>query len=65
MRPPSITSATSNSEITANQRRELSEKDDAKLIFGVVFSLRNLASRIGGEDNRYATNSVFPAMNPH
>ena len=55
-RPPSGTSVTSNGEITVNQRKELSKKDDAKLIFGVVFSLRNLASRIGGEDYRFAAN---------
>src|SRR5215469_10574539 len=55
-RPQSGTSVTSNGEITASQRKELSKKDDAKLIFGVVFSLRNLVSRIGGEDNRCVTN---------
>lgn len=34
-------------------RKALSREDDAKLIFGVVFSLRNIVRNIGGEDNRY------------
>jgi hypothetical protein len=33
-------------------RKELSHEDDAKLIFGVVFSLRKLVKQLGGEDNR-------------
>jgi hypothetical protein len=33
-------------------RKALSREDDAKLIFGVVFSLRNIVRNIGGEDNR-------------
>ena len=34
-------------------RKALSAEDDAKLIFGAVFSLRNLARKIGGEENEY------------
>jgi trafficking protein particle complex subunit 1 len=31
----------------------LSREDDAKLIFGVVYSLRNISRRLGGDDNRF------------
>lgn len=30
----------------------LSAKDDAKLIFGTIFSLRNMVRKLGGEDDR-------------
>jgi len=36
-----------------NPKKALSKEDDAKLIFGVVFSLRNIARRLGGEDNSF------------
>jgi len=41
--------------ITSNEvpRKALSREDDAKLIFGVVFSLRNISRRLGGEDNSF------------
>lgn len=32
----------------------LSAKDDAKLIFGTIFSLRNMAHKLGGPDDRWA-----------
>jgi len=32
----------------------LSREDDAKLIFGVVYSLRNISRRLGGDDNRFS-----------
>lgn len=31
----------------------LSAKDDAKLIFGTVFSLRNMARKLGGDDDAF------------
>lgn len=31
----------------------LSVEDDAKLVFGVVFSLRNMVRKLGGDDDRY------------
>jgi len=33
--------------------RKVKEADDAKLIFGVIFSLRNMVKRLGGEDDEY------------
>lgn len=33
-------------------RAMLSAEDDAKLIFGTVFSLRNMVRKLGGEDDR-------------
>lgn len=33
-------------------RKTLSTEDDAKLIFGTVFSLRRLVRQLGGEDDR-------------
>lgn len=36
------------------QSRPLGETDDdAKLIFGTVYSLRNMVKKLGGEDDRY------------
>jgi hypothetical protein len=37
----------------------LSAEDDAKLIFGTVFSLRNMVRKLGGEDDRYAQRMFF------
>jgi hypothetical protein len=34
----------------------LSAQDDAKLIFGTIFSLRNMVRKLGGPDDRYAFN---------
>jgi hypothetical protein len=31
----------------------LSAQDDAKLIFGTIFSLRNMVRKLGGPDDRY------------
>ena len=33
--------------------------DEAKLVFGTVFSLRNMARKLGGEDDRYV---FFPSI---
>jgi len=41
---------------TQLSRPALSAEDDAKLIFGTVFSLRNMVRKLGGEDDRW----VFP-----
>jgi trafficking protein particle complex subunit 1 len=35
-------------------RTPLTAEDDAKLIFGTVYSLRNMVRKLGGEDDRYA-----------
>jgi len=53
-RPQSLTSSiTSNGDNITTGRKELSKEDDAKLIFGTVFSLRNLVQKLGGEDNNF------------
>ncbi|RVX69959.1 hypothetical protein B0A52_05794 [Exophiala mesophila] len=39
---------------TAGNRPTLSAEDDAKLVFGTVFSLRNMVRKLGGEDDRWA-----------
>jgi len=38
---------------TGGDRTTLSKEDDAKLIFGVVYSLRNISRRLGGDDNSF------------
>lgn len=50
-RPQSGASVLSNGDVPA--RKALSKEDDAKLIFGTIFSLRGMVSKLGGEDNRY------------
>ncbi|KAI9894430.1 MAG: TRAPP subunit bet5 [Vezdaea aestivalis] len=45
---------------TGGRRNALSATDDAKLIFGVVFSLRGMVRKLGGDDDSfvsYRTNS--------
>lgn len=37
----------------ATSRQALSAEDDAKLIFGTVFSLRNMVRKLGGEDDSF------------
>ncbi|KAI9810563.1 MAG: TRAPP subunit bet5 [Phylliscum demangeonii] len=47
-----ISSATATSSASKRPSDRLSAKDDAKLIFGTVFSLRNMVRKLGGaEDN--------------
>jgi hypothetical protein len=36
----------------------LSSEDDAKLIFGTVFSLRNMVRKLGGEDDRFESHAA-------
>ncbi|KIM94952.1 hypothetical protein OIDMADRAFT_21232, partial [Oidiodendron maius Zn] len=57
-RPISGSSNTSNPAITdtaaARPRpARLSAKDDAKLIFGTIFSLRNMVRKLGGPDDSF------------
>jgi hypothetical protein len=47
---PSSQSALTNG--VASNRTLLSADDDAKLVFGTVFSLRNMVRKLGGEDDR-------------
>jgi hypothetical protein len=45
----------SNGETARTERKALSKEDDAKLIFGVAFSLRKLVQQLAGEENRYVS----------
>jgi trafficking protein particle complex subunit 1 len=40
-----------NGNNVPRSRTALSAEDDAKLIFGTVFSLRNMVRKLGGEDD--------------
>ena len=40
-------------------QRVLSAEDDAKLVFGTIFSLRNLVRKIGGPADRLVQASVY------
>lgn len=53
MRPQSGSSITSNGDNVPTTRKALSKEDDAKLIFGLVFSLRNMVRKLGGEDDSF------------
>lgn len=45
-------SALSNGDVPGVGRKALSSEDDAKLIFGTIFSLRRMVRQLGGEDDR-------------
>lgn len=47
-RPPSQTYVNGNTPV----RPSLTADDDAKLIFGTIYSLRNMVRKLGGEDDR-------------
>ncbi|KAL9136599.1 MAG: hypothetical protein Q9175_002191 [Cornicularia normoerica] len=36
-----------------SQSKGLSVEDDAKLVFGTIFSLRNMVRKLGGPDDKY------------
>lgn len=40
------------SDVPGVNRKALSDVDDAKLIFGSVFSLRRIVKQLGGDDDR-------------
>lgn len=50
-RPLSASSA--DLPLPSRKRTALSAQDDAKLIFGTVFSLRNITRKLGGPDDKY------------
>ncbi|CBY01066.1 hypothetical protein IAQ61_011958 [Plenodomus lingam] len=53
-RPQSGSSITSNNgDAPATTRKPLSHGDDEKLVFGLVFSLRNLVTKLGGADDTF------------
>lgn len=47
------TSAISNGDVSGVPRKALSNEDDAKLIFGTIFSLRRMVRQLGGEDDSF------------
>ncbi|ERF73638.1 hypothetical protein EPUS_00891 [Endocarpon pusillum Z07020] len=47
-----VSEATTDGNV-ARSRKALSAEDDAKLIFGTVFSLRNMVRKLGGEDDTF------------
>lgn len=53
-RSTSDTSGMSNG-VNGAGRYGLSAEDDAKLIFGTIFSLRNMVRKLGGPEDKYAT----------
>ena len=42
-----------NGDVPSTARKALSNEDDAKLIFGTVFSLRRMARQLGGQDDQF------------
>ncbi|KKZ63743.1 hypothetical protein EMCG_01977 [[Emmonsia] crescens] len=54
-RPTSESTALSNGLPTSIpfSHQSLTAEDDAKLIFGTVFSLRNMARKLGGDDDNF------------
>jgi len=46
-------SAISNGELPGVSGKTLSNEDDAKLIFGSIFSLRRMVRQLGGEDDSF------------
>ncbi|KAF2841628.1 trafficking protein particle complex 1 [Patellaria atrata CBS 101060] len=53
IRPQSGSSITSNGDTGPAVRKGFSKEDDAKLIFGTVFSLRNMVRRLGGDEDHF------------
>jgi hypothetical protein len=49
----SATNALSNGDVPAITRKALTVEDDAKLIFGTVFSLRRIVRQLGGDDDSF------------
>jgi trafficking protein particle complex subunit 1 len=52
-RPTSDSNFMVNGGVNGTGRPALSAEDDAKLIFGTVFSLRNMVRKLGGDDDRF------------
>ncbi|RDA95823.1 hypothetical protein CP533_5064 [Ophiocordyceps camponoti-saundersi (nom. inval.)] len=52
--PSTTTAATSSSLPTSTPKsKSATASDDAKLVFGTVFSLRNMVRKLGGEDDAF------------
>ncbi|KAL4883077.1 Longin-like domain-containing protein [Aspergillus karnatakaensis] len=57
-RPTSDTPTLANGLAPAADQSTRTTDDDAKLIFGTVFSLRNMVRKLGGEDDNFVTYST-------
>ena len=51
-RPTSSTNKANGVADGAQQFKSLSAEDDAKLIFGTIFSLRNMVKKLGGPEDK-------------
>ncbi|KAK5713046.1 Trafficking protein particle complex subunit BET5 [Elasticomyces elasticus] len=51
--PTKSTSALSNGAVSASLRRANKDSDDAKLVFGTIFSLRRMCKQLGGADDQF------------
>jgi hypothetical protein len=49
----SATNALSNGDVPVKTRKALTAEDDAKLIFGTIFSLRRIVRQLGGDDDSF------------
>lgn len=58
-------SAIGNGDLPGVSGKTLSNEDDAKLIFGSIFSLRRMVRQLGGEDDRCALCFRFPVYCTH
>ncbi|KAK3053947.1 Trafficking protein particle complex subunit BET5 [Extremus antarcticus] len=47
------TNALSNGAVPVSVKRAMKAEDDAKLIFGTIFSLRRMARQLGGKDDQF------------
>lgn len=45
-----------------SQSKSLSAEDDAKLVFGTIFSLRNLVRKLGGPEDKYIAPAKYGNM---
>ncbi|OQO04683.1 hypothetical protein B0A48_09605 [Cryoendolithus antarcticus] len=53
LRPHAAVTSLTKSSLPPTARKALSESDDAKLIFGTIFSLRRMVRQLGGEDDQF------------
>ena len=60
-RPISSSKAPQANGLSGNQSqpKALSAEDDAKLIFGTIFSLRNMVRKLGGPEDKYVNRCRF------
>lgn len=49
----STANALSNGDVLSAAKRASKAEDDAKLIFGTIFSLRRMVRQLGGEDDQF------------